>query len=631
MLALLRRKAQSPYIQATVVAIIVVFMFWGVGVNQGPGRNDVATINGEPVTYATFQQTYEQTLDRYRQQFGGSIPEALREQLDLERQVLNQLIQKTLLQQGGRQMGIHISDLEVQKTIENMEVFQVNGAFDRMRYEEVLKNAGLTPSKFEKSMRTDILANKVAFHIQNFSGLTPRELDDLLNFYLSERKIGYVAVQTNDYMDQVDISEAEIERYFEENQNRYKTRPEVKLHYLYFSGNSTAGSAEITEQMIADYYAKHQEDYSIPEKRRASHILIEAEPEAENIEEKRRKMEDILARAREGEDFAELARQYSEDQLSAPQGGDLGSFPRGQMVKPFEEAVFNMTEGEISDIVRTRFGFHIIKLREVMPARTEPLAEVRDEIEEKLRRNEAERIAFARANEAYEQIIKAGSLSAYADASGVVPEKTDFFSITAPPGLIADNQRVLNKVFQLNEGELSSIIEGEDGYFIIYVKERREPHIPDLARVKDEVKEDLRKNLASDLAEKEAREILEKARDGSGGLKAAIEETEGVELSDSKFFSRNERNGNLPAPIISEAFSLTEEKPYPEKAIRTGDSYYVIHLKEVRKPVPDQIKEEKEKYRNEMLRAKRDQIINSWLDYMMQKSEIRINQERLDL
>ncbi|MFW5906404.1 MAG: peptidylprolyl isomerase, partial [Desulfobia sp.] len=244
MLALLRRKAQSPYIQATVVAIIVVFMFWGVGVNQGPGRNDVATVNDEPITYDDYQQTYEQTLDQYRQRFGGSIPEGVKDQLDLKRQVLNRLIHKALLQQGGKKSGLHISNLEVQKTIENMSAFQAGGSFDRGRYEEVLKNAGLSPTKFEDGIRSDILTNKVTDYVKNFGDISPLEIKKLVDYFLSERQINYAVLKGEDFTDQVEIQEEKLKKYFQDNKNNYKTDPRVKLQYLYFSEEDANGSLE---------------------------------------------------------------------------------------------------------------------------------------------------------------------------------------------------------------------------------------------------------------------------------------------------------------------------------------------------------------------------------------------------
>ncbi|MGM0681807.1 MAG: SurA N-terminal domain-containing protein [Thermodesulfobacteriota bacterium] len=637
MLALLRRKAQSPYIQATVVAIIVVFMFWGVGVNQGPGRNDVATVNGEPITYSLYRQTYDQILDRYRQQFGGSIPEALKEQLDLKKQVLHQLIHKILLQQGGDDMGIHISNLEIQKTIENMAVFQVNGSFDKGRYEKVLKNSGMTPSKFEQSLRSDILADKVDYYIKKFSGISPLEIDSRLNFHLSERQIDYVSLQSDDFTDQVEIQKEKLREYFRDNRENYRTEPRIKLQYLYFSGEKTGESVKITEKMIEDYYNRHQEDFHVKEKRRASHILLKTSAgqsgeDSKNAGEKHRQMKEILDQVKSGKDFSELARRYSEDKATAPQGGDLGYFTRGRMTKPFEEEVFGMKEGEISDIVQTRFGLHLIKLQDIVPARTKPLTEVKEDIEQILRRNESERVAFSRANKTYEKIIKAGSLAAYARKNNITPEETGFFSVDKAPEPLSANPAALKKVFQLNEGELSSIIEGDRGYFIIYLKKRQEPYIPELVKVKDQVRADMKRALGVSLAKKKAEKILETAARQDKDLETAATETiPGIKISSSGLFSRSRRETGLPDRVLSAAFKLTEKEPYPGKVVNAEGSFYVIHLNKVRKPDPEQIKEKKAEFRKKMIREKQAQIINAWLDHQMQKSKISINKKRLDL
>lgn len=494
MLALLRRKAQSPYIQAAVVAIIVVFMFWGVGVNQGPSRNDVATVNDEPITYADYQQTYEQTLDQFRKRFGGSIPEGVKEQLNLKRQVLNRLVHKALLQQGGKKSGLHISNLEIQTTIRNMAAFQAGGSFDRGRYEEVLKNAGLTPTKFEDSLRSDILTNKVADYVKNFGDLSPLQFKNYVNYFLSERQINYAVFKGEDFTDQVEIRKEKLKEYFQNNENNYKTDPGIKLQYLYFSEEDANGS-----------------------------------------------------------------------------------------------------------------------------------------IEEEMGQEKKDTGTFARANKAYNNIIKAGSLEAYARKNDIDPEETDFFSKNNAPEPISGNPSALDKIFQLKEGELSSIIEGGGGYFIIYVKDRRKPRIPELAEVREEVVKDMKRDLARDLAGEKAEKMLGQVRRQNGGLEKAAKSIPGATVSSSAFFSLDNDKAELPGRVTSTAFTLTEKEPYPQEVVNSGDSFYVIHLNEIREPDADRIEGAKEELREKLVQEKQNRLINAWLSYLKQESEVRVNRERLNL
>ena len=173
MLDLLRKKAQSPLIQGTILIIALVFIFWGAGSTYRGNRNSAATVNDERISFEAFQKAYEQLTNQYRKQFGGSIPKGLLETLDLEGQTIEQLIQRTLLHQGAREMGIMVSDLEVQQAIENMEAFRTNGIFNVEQYKNIISSSGMTPASFEETMRTDLIAGKTIEHLSRFAALTP--------------------------------------------------------------------------------------------------------------------------------------------------------------------------------------------------------------------------------------------------------------------------------------------------------------------------------------------------------------------------------------------------------------------------------------------------------------------------
>jgi len=379
MLDLLRRKAQSPLIQGTILIIALVFIFWGVGGYRG-SSNYVAQVNDEVIPYETFQKAYERLANQYTEQFGGNIPKGLLESIDLEGQVVEQLIQRSLLRQGAREMGIMVSDLEVRQAVEEMEAFRSNGVFNVELYQNIISSSGMTPATFEETMRTDLLAGKVIEHLSRFAKLTPMEVNDQFAFDNAQIKIEYVSLTGSDFRDKIEAEEEQLQAYYEENQANYMTDPQVKLQFLAFPYN-TDRKPEVSQEEIASFYQDNFNRYAIPEKRRARHILIKTSEEdaIDELEEKKNRAARILELARTGEDFSELAKQYSEGP-SAPRGGDLGAFARGRMVQAFDDAVFSMAEGEISDIVETQFGFHIIKLDKIEPAYTRKLEEVKDEI-----------------------------------------------------------------------------------------------------------------------------------------------------------------------------------------------------------------------------------------------------------
>ncbi|MGW8288628.1 MAG: SurA N-terminal domain-containing protein, partial [Desulfobulbales bacterium] len=228
MLDLLRKKAQSPLIQGTILIIALVFIFWGVGGYRG-SSNSVAQVNDEVITYEEFQKAYERLANQYRDQFGGNIPKGLLESIDLEGQTLEQLIQRSLLRQGAGEMGILVSDFEVQQAVEKMEAFRSNGSFNVELYQNILSSSGMTPASFEETMRTDLLAGKVIEHLSRFAKLTPLEINDQFAFDNEQVKIEYVSFSGTNFKDKVETGAEQLLTYYDENKENYMTEPQVKL------------------------------------------------------------------------------------------------------------------------------------------------------------------------------------------------------------------------------------------------------------------------------------------------------------------------------------------------------------------------------------------------------------------
>jgi len=641
MLAYMRRKAQSIFIQATVVIIAVVFIFWGVGSGRRGGGNELAVVNDEVIPYQAYQQTFDRALNLYKEQLGDNLPRDIIEKLGIKEQVLDQLIKEVLLKQGAAQMGLMVSNLEVKQAIQQMETFRSNGIFDFKRYESVLQNSRLTPEAFEASMRSDLISTKVMDSLSRFASVSSSEARDQFNYDYEEINLEYVALNADDFARKIETDDEKLAAYFEENKERYKTDPQVMIQYLLFSYADDLKDAEVSEDALQSYYQQNIDRYTSKEKRHARHILIrttEKDSEA-TLAEKQQRAANILAEVRAGGEFAELAKKYSEDP-SAPDGGDLGTFSRGQMVEPFDKAVFSLAEGEISDVVQTPFGFHIIKVEESRPFRIQPLAEVREKVAAAIRENKGKSATVARAADTYEKIILAGSLEKYGESAGATIPATDFFTRSAPPGgeqkdILAEFG-FLNTAFSLKKGELSSLVELPQGYAIIHVRDRKEPETAPLESVKENVRRDYIDSRAEALARETAEHLLAAWKDAKTDeeISKIIDGTGGT-LTETGFIARSNLTAGtdfslkLPPQVLAEGFELSTKRPFPEKIRENGRTFYAFMLKADREPPSALFADKKDEISARLKQEKQLALLSAWLENLKNRAEISINDQFL--
>lgn len=629
MLQLLRKKAQSTFIQIIVVIIALVFIFWGVGTNLSGDRQAAIVVNGEEISFQDFQQAYDNTYQRFSDQFGGNMPKGLAESLGIKQQVINQLIQTTLLRQGAAEMGIHVSAEEVRKAIEGMVQFQENGTFNMDRYKAVLANIRTAPTKFEKSMRTDRLAQVGAREIGNFASVaTDSEIQEIYSQMNEQVEVDFVKLDPANFEDKVEISDEALTAWFETVKDNYKTAPQIKLRYLSYTYDDIADKVEIDEARIKEYYQENSAMFAEPEQRKAAHILFKAnDSDAEDTHKAQlAKASEVLEMARGGKNFAELAGEYSEGP-SKDNGGALGFFGRGQMVPPFDQAVFSMGVGDISDVVKTQFGYHIILLEEIKEASKRSLEDAKDQILANLQKKEAESLAFQVANAAYESIIGAGGLDQYLTTNPDEKLQTsDFFPKDAAPDTLKKDPIFLNKAFELKKGEFSSLIKGNSGYAIFLVDDVKEPSVPEFGSIKDEVTTDFKTAKAKELAQKSAEELLVNAID-AGTLAAAAKDMN-LTAKSSGLLGRNSQNkeSDFPSSLLEDILLLSPSSSVPEKPAEVGGSYYVYSFKQRVSPEMAEDSEEIAKYSADLMNFKEQQILSAWLQNQQSQAEITTHQ-----
>lgn len=632
MLEFLRRNAQSVFFQAIVVIIIFAFVFWG-GSSMMNSRESAIQVNKEEVSFQEVDKAYNQAYARLSDQFGGQIPKGLAETLGVKKQVINQLVQDSLLRQGAKKMGVVVSANEIQEEIQSMVQFQQDGGFNMERYKSILASNRLSPAKFEKSMKRDLLAQKTISDIGKFvSEPTEFEINNLYTLENETVSVEFIKASPADYIEDVKPTDEQLASWFDINKDNYKSEPQLKLRYLSFTYDEVGGKITIDDTDIEQYYQTNIANYQTPESRHARHILLKADSSDSEAthSEKLTKAQEVLKLVKAGDDFAELAQKYSEGP-SGPTGGDLGFFSKGQMVPEFDQAVFLLKTGESSNVVKTAFGYHIIKIEEIKPSVTTSLEEVKDSIGDTLSLKQAKPLAFQLANQAYEGIIGAGSLDNYAkENSETQITETDFFTKSAPPENLKADPQFVEKAFALNKGELSSLIETDAGYAIIFASDIQEPVVPSIDSVKENVTADYVTEQSAVLAQ-EATQKLITSISGEKDFQSVVSEA-GFTLQSSGLFTKAKPNeeSSFPAALIAQAFRLTTVEPTPSEPAMVGNDYYVFHLTERKAPEGEMTDEEKAGYKDTLKRLKQQQILSAWIKNQEQDTVVTIHQSLND-
>ncbi len=498
MLLAIRERLTGWIAYVIVILISIPFALWGMQQYFGGGEDTVAaSVNGEEISMRAFDREYARQRQAILNNFGGNMPAGLLERMDLKGQVLEQMIEKTLLAQVAREQGLRVSDAELAQVIRSFEAFSQDGQFDSEVYQAQLRSQGMTSADFENRMRRALVIQQLQAGVRQTGFAVPRTIDYIQRLVDQQREVAYIRLAKENAAGEVEISEADARAYFEDNADAFRAPERVKLAYLELSAEKLAETVPVSEDTVERLYAEYQERIRQQEVREASHILLKLPEDAgeAEVEAARERARELRARIQAGEAFAKVAREVSDDPGSAQRGGRLGVVERGQMVEAFEKALYALEPGEISEPVRTRFGLHLIRAEDVRAKEPEPLAEVREKLVAEYRLKEAENMFFDQAEQlatiTYEQ---PDSLLPAAEAMGLEIQHSDWVSRESGEGIAAD-ARVRKAAFSdevLEQRLNSEMLElGANRVVVIRVEE----HEPAAPREFEEVREQATRQL----------------------------------------------------------------------------------------------------------------------------------------
>jgi peptidyl-prolyl cis-trans isomerase D len=621
MLKVLRKHSRSWFIALAIGAIVVVFIFWGVGSMDSSRSQEVAEVNGTPISVSAYIQQFNELVKQYQERTQGELTPETIKMLHLKEMALSRLVDKTLLLQAGERLGLTVSDAELREVIQSYPFFQRDGKFDPKRYEWLLARNHLSPADFEQQERQRLLLKKVLEEVGSFAKVSDLELAEYSRLAQEAVEVRYLELSPQRFLAKQNPGDAEVARYYQDNQALFKVPDRARAAYLAFHTKDFLNRVQVSNEEEKDYLSEHLKEFSRPKVIRVRQLFLKLPAKATPAEKRavEKRAEELLAQTVKGADFAQLAKTYSQDAVSQDKGGDLGEVTRGQHPPEWDRAAFALKPGAV-DRVLTPQGIYLIKLEEIKE--TEPLPDAAARISQRLKTEKARTLAREAAQQAREEWSK-GAVPEVAKKYGVTPQETPLIARQdSVPGLGV--LPLFNRTaLALKPQEVSKVVALPNGFAVLKGVEHQEEHLPPLAKIKDQVKEALKKELAKKQAAQEAARLLAQLRQGKPLAQVASQA--GLTVKDSGYFTRFQ--GFLGNPrgeqATAAAFQLSQKAPYPAQPLVEKDNYYILAFKSRRTPDQAELKKGLEQSRERYLEQKGQMIFASWLDQERKRAKIK--------
>jgi peptidyl-prolyl cis-trans isomerase D len=625
-----RHKAWLKWSLALVCLAFVIFYipdFLTTGTTTGVAAPSdvVAEVNGRTITAGEFGRVYRAQMQAYQGAYGANASEQLLKQLGIDQQILQQMIDEQAAIIEAERLGISVTDAEVRERILALPAFQENGHFiGEERYRQLLRaqNPPMTPSDFEDRVRRGAYVEKLRSAVTHWLSVSDAELEREYRRRNEKVRLDVVTFMADTFIPAVSVSDAEIAAHFEKNQETYRVPEKRKVRYLLVDMQALREKVTVAAADVERLYNNQIDQFSSPEQVRASHILIETGTDEAAA---RKRAEEVLAKARAGEDFAALAKQYSQDESNKDQGGDLDFFGRGRMVPAFEEAAFALQPGAISDLVKTDYGFHVIKVTEKRGGETKPLSEVRQQLEDQLKWERAQAQATTIANELSREIDDPSDLDRMAQARGLKVEESGFFARTEPLAGLGFSPEAAAAAFELADGAVSQAIRTPQGFAFLTVTGKSDARLPKLDEVKDKVKEDVTRAKAVDAARAKANEVapaLKTAADFAAAAKAA-----GLEAKPTELVARGAALPDVGVNAAVESVAFALKAGQVSDPIATDAGVVVLRVAERQEMDQADFAKTRETLREELLNEQRGRFFTSYMNKAKERMTIEIDPE----
>lgn len=629
-----RMRRHKGWLKWSLALVIFAFAFLYV-----PGFMDqtggvalpadvIARVGDKEISLLDFQQIYSRQLQAYRLESGGEISEEMLRSLGVDRRILQQMIDGRAALAEAERLGLEVSDAEVRQRILALPAFRIDGRFiGEASYRQLLQQQRppISPAQFEEEIRNEMLVDRLQAAVTGWVRVSDAEVAAEHRRRNERVRVEVVAFRAADFRDGVEAADDDVALLFAEESANYEIPEKRRLRFLLVDQTAIFDGLTLTDDEVRQYYDANLSQYRTPGQVRASHVLLRVDGDDEEVAAR---AAEIAAEARSGADFADLAREHSQDETNAGAGGDLGLVERGRMVPEFENAAFALAEGEISDPVRSPFGYHVIHVTEKQEEVTQPFAEVRGAIENVLKRERSSARATALARAIAAEATTPEELERAASARGYELQESGFAARGEPILGLGLAQEVSAQAFAIDPGVVAGPIPTPSGPAFVTVTDVQDPYLPALDEVREQVREDVIRKKSLALAQERAAEAAETLA-AAGDFAAAAEEA-GWPVGSSDLVTRGSALPEVGVSPAVEAAAFAMTPGAVSDVVRTGNAAAVVHLVEREEASAADLAANRDTLRDELLLQRRSRFFTAYLDNVKARLDVTIDLAVLD-
>jgi peptidyl-prolyl cis-trans isomerase D len=633
MLKVLRENASSWLIKGLLILVAVTFVSWGGSyLLREKKPSYAAMVNGTVIDLREYGDAYQTLIKQYRDALGPSFNDKMLAELKLKEKLLDDFINRILVVQDAKRLGLTVSDGELQDMIQAVPGFQDGGQFDPRLYERFLRSQRMSAEEFERLQRERILMGRIVNLVrQNAGKVSEQEIRDTFVLENERINLNFIKVSPGTFKGQVTFNDIELKDSYGKNQEDFRTPTFVQIQYLVFRPSDYEGKAQVSPEDIKRVYEIQKDRFKIPRQVKAREILIKVDPQdpSEKVDERRKKAEAILEKAKKAKEFGALAKQVSESN-TAPKGGDLGWVQKGMVDQPSEAALFSLKAGETSGLVVTPSGFSIFRVEEVKEEKERSLEEVKEEILKSLKKEKGKAEASRKAEDAFYSFFRSRDIETYAREKDVTIKTTGFFKEGDDVPEIGRDPNFYASAFSLKVGEISSVLNVGPNSYILKLINKKESRIPPFEEVKEEVTRKAASKKSEEKARQVAEDLLKKIRGGKDIREVAREA--GLSVEETGFFTRTA--GVIPkigpakdsGPILA---ALTEKNPLPKEVLQTKDGNFIARLSATEPADQNKFGSVQKNLEKQLNSQKQEEFFQNWIAQLKSKATIDINQDVL--